>query len=107
MGNQNISRKHNIHRQTNQRSEWHEFYNDWNATQFLSKTKTLRQQTADPINVRFSNRPFGVKRFQGIHWSVSTSLAGSRFSSESAPGPFHHGVRERGGTIYGAALPAV
>ena len=33
------------------------------------------------------------------------SLAGSRFSSESAPGPFHHGVRRRGGTIFRAALP--
>src|SRR6188768_2981153 len=28
------------------------------------------------------------------------SLAGSRFSSESAPGPFHHGIRRRGGTIF-------
>jgi len=27
------------------------------------------------------------------------SLAGSRFSSESAPRPFHHGVRGRGGTF--------
>jgi hypothetical protein len=34
------------------------------------------------------------------------SLAGSRFSSESAPRPFHHGVRRRGGTIYTAALPS-
>src|SRR5271169_7080238 len=36
---------------------------------------------------------------------VSMSLAGSCFSSESAPGPFHHGIRRRGGTIYWAALP--
>src|SRR4030095_9889635 len=36
---------------------------------------------------------------------VSMSLAGSRFSSESAPGPFHHGIRGRGGTIFAAALP--
>ena len=35
------------------------------------------------------------------------SLTGSCFSSESAPGPFHHGVRERGGTIYWAALPSI
>src|SRR5207342_3057704 len=35
------------------------------------------------------------------------SLAGSCFSSESAPGPFHHGIRGRGGTIFWAALPAV
>jgi len=31
--------------------------------------------------------------------AVSMSLAGSCFSSESAPGPFHYGIRERGGTI--------
>src|SRR5271168_210686 len=34
------------------------------------------------------------------------SLAGSCFSSESAPRPFHHGVRGRGGTIFTAALPS-
>src|ERR1700692_3616585 len=125
-------------------------------------------------NVRFSNRPIGVKRFQTIHhcnvdvarglvllfgigtralpsWdsktrrnyllggltvrrtagpsghanspsligrlgssafrlsttAVSMSLAGSCFSSESAPGPFHHGIRRRGGTIFWSALPSV
>src|SRR6201981_2098652 len=31
--------------------------------------------------------------------AVSMSLTGSRFSSESAPGPFHHGIRGRGRTI--------
>src|ERR1700746_3179249 len=34
------------------------------------------------------------------------SLAGSCFSSESAPRPFHHGIRRRGGTIFPAALPS-
>src|SRR6516165_10380569 len=34
------------------------------------------------------------------------SLAGSRFSSDSAPRPFHHGSRGRGGTIFRAALPS-
>jgi hypothetical protein len=38
------------------------------------------------LAVCFSNRPFGVKRFQTIHITASTSLAGSCFSSESAPG---------------------
>ena len=38
--------------------------------------------------------------------AVLMSLTGSRFSSESAPRPFHHGVRRRGGTIFGAALPS-
>src|SRR4029079_46185 len=37
--------------------------------------------------------------------AVSMSLTGSRFSPESAPRPFHHGIRGRGGTIYTAALP--
>src|SRR5471032_2352540 len=39
--------------------------------------------------------------------AVSMSLAGSCFSSESAPGPFHYGIRGRGGTIYRAALPPI
>src|SRR5476651_2321711 len=39
--------------------------------------------------------------------AVSMSLTGSRFSSESAPGPFHYGIRGRGGTIFGSALPSV
>ena len=34
------------------------------------------------------------------------SLAGSCFSPKSAPRPFHHGIRERGGTIFWAALPS-
>src|SRR5437660_7223734 len=38
--------------------------------------------------------------------AVSMSLTGSCFSSESAPGPFHHGIRRRGGTILSAALPS-
>ena len=56
--------------------------------------------------LNFSNRPFGVKHFQAIHRRMSMLLAGSCFSSESAPRPFHHGVRRRGGTIYWAALPS-
>src|SRR5258708_9269921 len=39
--------------------------------------------------------------------AVSMSLTGSCFSSESAPRPFHHGIRRRGGTILWAALPSV
>jgi hypothetical protein len=39
--------------------------------------------------------------------AVSMSLAGSCFSPESAPGPFHHGIRGRGGTISWAALPSI
>src|SRR5262249_22707520 len=43
---------------------------------------------------RFSNRPAGVKHFQAIHTSVSMSLTGSCFSPDSAPRPFHHGIRD-------------
>src|SRR3970282_142007 len=49
---------------------------------------------------RSGSRPFRLSTN-----SVSTPLAGSCFSSESAPRTFHHGIRRRGGTIFGAALP--
>jgi hypothetical protein len=57
----------------------------------------------------FSNRPVWVKRFQA---STSPPVQcrcphGPRFSSESAPRPFHHGVRERGGPIYWSVLPSI
>src|SRR4029079_15607771 len=53
------------------------------------------------------NRPVEVKRFQTIHTAaVSMSPAGSCFSPESAPRPFHHGIRGRGGTIFWSALPS-
>src|SRR5215813_3230053 len=64
---------------------------------------------ASKSDVRFSKRPFGVKRFQTFRLSTSTvlmSLTGSCFSSESAPRPFHHGIRRQGGTILTAALPS-
>src|SRR4029079_16336645 len=48
---------------------------------------------------------FGSSVFRLPTTAVSMSLTGSRFSPESAPGPFHHGIRGRGGTIYTAALP--
>jgi hypothetical protein len=46
----------------------------------------------------------GSSAFRLSATAVSMSLAGSCFSSESAPGPFHHGIRGRGGTIFAAAL---
>src|SRR6516165_6481992 len=48
----------------------------------------------------FSNRPSGSSTFRLSTTTVSMSLTGSCFSSESAPGPFHHGIRGRGGTIF-------
>src|SRR6516162_6559391 len=69
-------------------------------------TLPLSDLSECPLHVGFSNRPFWVKHFQAIHHWVLMSLAGWRFSSESALRPFHHGVRRRGGTIYWAALPS-
>src|SRR5674476_1706958 len=48
----------------------------------------------------------GSSTFRLSTTAMSMSLAGSCFSSESAPWPFHHGIRRRGGTIYWAALPS-
>src|SRR5450432_461513 len=47
----------------------------------------------------------GSSTFRLSTTAVSMSLTGSRFSSESAPRPFHYGIRGRGGTIFGSALP--
>src|SRR5258706_16470141 len=46
----------------------------------------------------------GSSAFRLSAITVPMSLAGWCFSSESAPGPFHHGIRRRGGTIFTAAL---
>ena len=59
----------------------------------------------DPMSASLIGR-LGSSAFRLSTSAVSTSLAGSRFSSESAPRPFHHGIRERGRTIYWAALPS-
>jgi hypothetical protein len=48
----------------------------------------------------------GSSAFRLSTAAVSMSPAGSCFSSESAPRPFHHGIRGRGGTIFWAALPS-
>src|SRR5262249_2463446 len=40
----------------------------------------------------FSNRPSGSSAFRLSTTPVSMSLTGSRFSSDSAPRPFHHGI---------------
>src|ERR1700704_1364641 len=48
----------------------------------------------------------GSSAFRLSTAAVSMSPAGSCFSSESAPRPFHHGIRGRGGTISGSALPS-
>jgi hypothetical protein len=48
----------------------------------------------------------GSSTFRPSAAAVSMSLTGSCFSSESALGPFHHGIRGRGGAIFWSALPA-
>jgi len=46
----------------------------------------------------------GSSTFRLSTTAVLMSLTGSRFSSESAPRPFHYGIRERGGTIFGSTF---
>ena len=48
----------------------------------------------------------GSSAFRLSTTTVSMSLTGSCFSTESAPRPFHHGIRRRGGTICWATLPS-
>ena len=48
----------------------------------------------------------GSSAFRLSTSSVSMSLTGSCFSTESAPRPFHHGIRRQGGTIFRSALPS-
>ena len=48
----------------------------------------------------------GSRAFRLSTAAMLMSLTGSRFSSESALRPFHHGIRRRGGTIFRAALPS-
>jgi hypothetical protein len=73
---------------------------DW-----LAKQGPVEKVTGIAAYVSFSNRPVGVKHVRLSTTAVSMSLTGSCFSSESTPRPFHHGIRRRGGTIFGAALP--
>ena len=49
----------------------------------------------------------GSSTFRLSTIAMSMSLAGSCFSPESAPGPFHHGIRRQGGTIFWTALPSI
>src|ERR1700746_3867467 len=66
-----------------------------------------QKQTSDwgPLMSAFFIRRLRSSAFSLTTTAMSMSLAGSRFSSESAPRPFHHGIRGRGGTIFTAALP--
>ncbi len=75
--------------------------NDWMATSGTSrKIRSGSHMSASLIGRLGSST---VRLSTTI--AVSMSLTGSCFSSESAPGPFQYGIRERGGTISSAALP--
>jgi len=60
------------------------------------RMRTLVTRMAQLRPVRFSNRPLGVKRFQTIHPTVSMSLTGSCFSSESHQGRSIMGFEDEG-----------
>src|ERR1019366_485939 len=72
----------------------------------ISAFGTSRHFAAPQNSVASLIGRLGSKAFRLSTSAVSMSLTGSRFSSESAPRPFRHGSRRRGGTIYWAALPS-
>ena len=72
-------------------------------------TSVVGTQRTCPARRRMSASLIGRIRSSAFRLSttaVSMSLAGSCFSSELAPRPFHHGIRRRGGTIFWTALPS-
>src|ERR1700691_4495615 len=73
----------------------------------MSPIGPLRHVAAPNDNVASLIGHSGSSAFRPSTTIVSMSLTGSCFSSESAPRPFHHGIRRRGGTIYWTALPSV
>src|SRR6516225_10714383 len=56
-------------------------------------------------DVRFSNRPVEVKRFQAIHDCGVGITRGLVLLFGLGARPFQHGIRGQGGTIFGATLP--
>src|SRR6476469_1932557 len=88
-----------------------------NARPRQPSRRNLLQRTAGPYSWVKSDKThvehnesasligrLGSSAFRLSTTAVSMSLTGSRFSSESAPRPFHHGIRGRGGAISYAAL---
>jgi len=51
------------------------------------------------IDVRFSNRPFGVKHFQTVHDYSGDVAGGLALLFGIGTRPFQDGIRRRGGTI--------
>ncbi len=67
--------------------------------------KTLNAISADAGTSASLIGRLGQALFRLSTTPVPMSLTGSCFSSDSAPRPFHHGIRRRGGTIFWATLP--
>jgi hypothetical protein len=65
---------------------------------------SLRPLDAIPMSASLIGR-LGSSAFRLSTTAVSMSLAGSCLSPDSALGPFHHGIRGQGGTIFWAAFP--
>jgi len=76
------------------------------ATEFQCPLLGVKQTSAalSKMSASLIGR-FGSSAIRLLHRYRAMSLTGSCFSPESAPGPFHHGIRERGGPIFRAASP--
>ena len=74
------------------------------ATSGIGTKRSSR--TRRPMSASLIGRS-GSSAFRLSTVAVLMSPTGSRFSPESAQRPFHHGVRRRGGTIFGSALPSI
>ena len=77
----------------------------WNKSMSLWVIRDGVEPAASPAMSASLIGHSGSSTFRLSPSAVSMSVAGSCFSSESALGPFHRGIRGRGGTIYTAALP--
>jgi len=90
---------------------------DWGEAEIGGALGLYSAQWADGTTLVLRNAKVGImpasligrlgsSTFRLSATPVSMSLTGSRFFSDSAPRPFHHGIRRRGGTIFGATLPS-
>jgi hypothetical protein len=81
--------------------QWRAFHHEKRAMSALGQTRSFADVRAMSASLIGHS---GSSAFRLSTATVSMSLAGSCFSSESAPGPFHHGIRRRGGTIFTIGL---
>ena len=71
----------------------------------LRRCRSYSAVSTEEMSTSLSGR-FRVGFALSTRYSVDVAT-GSCCSAESAPGPFHHGIRRRGGTIFRAALTSV